>query len=242
MSNYKIIQDISELEYFIDNILPDLGRDECYYISLFARKKYSRELIWSSDKSQLKRLTVSKKSDIINKLRQLEVAEGSYMLSDRIAPQDSLVVYIHANPRSQIKAARDLAKRLMDIIVDDAHGFNVHQEALSSIQKSSGKKHYIDFDFDLENKDEMYNIMDKISEVVNWDACTFVETRGGFHCLVKLDKIEEIYKNSWYKGIQGLGSDVNGDCMIPIPGTCQGGFIPKINNNYFIKDYEPIYE
>lgn len=242
MSNYKIIQNISELEYFIDNILPDLDRDECYYISLFARKKYSRELIWSSDKSQLKRLTVSKKSDIINKLKQLEVAEGSYMLSDRIATQDSLVVYIHVNPRSQVKAARFLAKRLMDLIVDDAHGFNVHQEALSSIQRSSGKKYYIDFDFDLDNKDEMPNIMDKISEVVNWDACTFVETRGGFHCLVRLDKVEEEYKKSWYKGILDLGSDVNGDCMIPIPGTCQGGFIPKINNSHFIKNFEPIYE
>ncbi len=228
--NYKIIQDEQELNNFIDNILPDLSKDECYYISLFARKKYSRELIWSSDKSQLKRLTVSKKSDIIKKLKQLEVVDGCYTLGDRIAPQDSLVVYIHTNPRSQLKAARTLAKKLMDIIVDNASGFNVHQEALSAIQGSPGEKLYVDFDFDLNDKSEIPILIDKIRQCININCCTFVETRGGVHCLVKLREIEPEYKNSWYINISKLGCDVNGDCMIPIPGTCQGGFIPKVLN------------
>jgi hypothetical protein len=226
--NYKIIQDEQELQNFIDNILPDLCRDECYYISLFARKKYARELIWSSDKSQLKRLTVSKKSDIIKKLRQLEVADGCYTLGDRIAPQDSLVVYIHTNPRSQLKAARNLAKKLMDIIVDNASGFNVQQEALSAIQGSASRKHYVDFDFDLNDKSEIPVLIDKIGQCINIDCCTFVETRGGLHCLVKLDDVQFEYRKTWYPNIQKLGCDEDGDCMIPIPGTCQGGFIPKV--------------
>ena len=58
--NYKIITDEAKLKEFID-WLPDLREDECYYIALFCRKKYTDKL--KSDKLQLKRVT-SKKENI----------------------------------------------------------------------------------------------------------------------------------------------------------------------------------
>lgn len=227
MELYRIIQDESELDSFIQNSLPDLGKDECFYVSLFARKKYSPELIWSSDKSQLKRLTCTKET-LKQKLRQLEISVGCYVLGGKPAPQESLVVYIHPNPRSQKQAARILLKKMADLIADNNVGFNVQAEALSAIQKSRGQKPYVDFDFDLTNKDEIKVIMRNVLFCINDSAVTFVETRGGLHVLVKTALIAEKYKKTWYQSIIALGSDVAGDCMLPIPGCCQGGFVPKI--------------
>lgn len=225
--NYKIIEDEQMLIYFVDIILPNLKQDECFYVSLFARKKYCPELIWSNDKTQLKRLTCNK-SNLISKLRQLEIKVGNYSLGDREVPQESLVVYIHPNPRSQTKAAKVLLKKLADLIADNAHGYNVQQEALNAIQKSPGSKYYVDFDFDLKDKSTISKLKNEICEWVNEDAIVFIETRGGFHALIQVAKIEESYKKHWYRGIAALGSDVEGDCMLPIPGCVQGGFIPKI--------------
>ena len=52
-----------------------MREDECYYIALFCRKKYTDKL--KSDKLQLKRVT-SKKENIFNKIKQMECEIGSY--------------------------------------------------------------------------------------------------------------------------------------------------------------------
>lgn len=230
MELYRIIQDESELDSFIQNSLPDLGKDECFYVSLFARKKYSPELIWSSDKSQLKRLTCTKET-LKQKLRQLEISKGCYVLGNKPAPQESLVVYIHPNPRSQKQAARILLKKMADLIADNNSGFNVQAEALSAIQKSRGRRFYVDFDFDLKDKNEIPLIISNVLSFINKEAVTFVETRGGLHVLIKTKLIKDEYKKTWHSNISALGSDVQGDYMLPIPGCCQGGFIPRILNN-----------
>lgn len=224
--NYKIIMDTDALQFFIDNVLKDLKEDECFYCSLFARKKYSPEMIWSNDKTQLKRFTATK-SNLMHKIQQLEIQTGSYILGDRIAPQESLVLYIHPNPRSQKKAATILLKKLADLIGDDAKGYNVHQEALSAIQKATGKRYYIDFDFDID-KSKIPEIRDKISYFVNREAVTLIETRGGLHVLIETSKVTESFVKTFYQNISSLGSDVQGDCMLPVPGCMQGGFVPKI--------------
>ena len=55
--NYKIITDTNKLKEFID-WLPELKDDECYYVMLFARDKYFKELGKPSVK--LKRFTSNK--------------------------------------------------------------------------------------------------------------------------------------------------------------------------------------
>lgn len=220
---YQLIYSEELLKEFL-SLLPEETEDEVYYISLFARKKYCPELIWSNDKTQLRRLT-SKKRDIIKKIKQLEVDYGLYDLNGKIVPQESLVIYINPNPRSQIKATRILMKKLTDIICDNAKGFNVHQEALSALQKSKSKGYFIDFDIDVKDKSTFdINI---VYNYVNRESVTIVETRGGYHCLLKVAKINGEYKKSFYQNLSKF-SDVEGDCFIPIPGTIQGGFEVKI--------------
>lgn len=216
--NYRIIEDEEALSKFI-NWLPNLTDNETFYLSLFARKKYFSQLIKSNDKTQLKRIT-SNKERMIEKIRQLEVKVGSYKLKETVAPQESLVLYIHPNPRNMQKATFRLMRKCTDLIESNAIGFNLQAESLSAIQKSKSKSHFVDFDIDDKDIDlsPMKNILPK-------NAYEILETRGGFHILVKAQIAP---KTKWHQQIMTtFNVDVSGDQMIPVPGCVQGGFVPR---------------
>lgn len=232
MTNYQIITDRTELDKFINTVLPDLREDECYYCCLFARSKYAKNEDGSNkfphiktDKSQLKRFTVNKKEDIYWKLKQLEASMGAYRTKDGDAvPQEALAAYITINPRSQQKALIDLLKQVANIIGSKGVGFNIHQEALSCIQRSKSRTVYVDFDIDTKDVD-----LKRIEDILSIDAYKIVETRGGYHVLVMTDMIKDLKKKMWHYDIRSMFNvDQTGDNMIPIPGTYQGGFTPKI--------------
>lgn len=220
--NYKIIQDETALREFID-WLPELSPTETYYISLLSRKKYDSEV--PSDKLSIKRVTSDKKY-MFRKIKQMEVELGAYTAkADIPISEKSLALYISINPRDLEKAAKNLLIELARKITSPYDGYNPSSLALSETQKSCGTKHYFGFDHDQVDFTETYLQLEK---VINTDCLEFIKTHSGFHTLVKLEKIDDKFKKSWYNEIlKTKGCDVRGaDMMSPVVGCTQGKHIP----------------
>jgi hypothetical protein len=235
--NYEIIKDEYLLREFID-WLPNLTKDETYYVSLLARSKYCKDNEGNnifphiqSDKAQLKRFT-SNKEYLFQKIKQLECELGSYVSKGITITNDALAIYITPNPRSLKRATIGALKQFADLITKDYTGYNPHQEVLSQIQKSKSRTVFMDLDFDDITYEELYR---NIEGKINMEALNFLQTRGGFHILVEIDKIHKEFEKSWYKILTKLPNvDIIGDNMIPIVGCTQGGFIPKFMQKWKI--------
>ena len=241
--NYQIIRDEALLREFID-WLPDLQPQEQYYLTLLGRAKYYKEGNLQGDKNQLKRVTTTKER-MIEKIRQMESAVGSYTFKGEPIPQKALALYISSNPRDFHKASFNLLKELATKLSNSETTFNPHTLALSTIQVSGSRKIHYDIDVDFKSE---YNPLirvgpyeifkEQIEQLINKDCLTLIRTRGGVHCLVALDKIDPKIKNNWYQRISKMGNDhyeitMNGcDNLLPVVGATQGEFVPYFGDSF----------
>lgn len=228
--NYQIVKDEKILLDFI-KWLPELKENERYYLCLFARNKYCKELTHiKSDKAQLKRF-VTDKERMFQKIKQLEIGLGWYQQKHMSVPEEALALYITPNPRNMFKATVNTMVKLAESIRDQNVEMNSHQEALSEIQKAKSRTCYVDFDIDIEEEFHSRSAAAIYSEI-NREAVTWLRTRGGLHALIDPSKVEDSKKNKWYQGILSKveGVDQTGDNMIPVPGCTQGMFIPHFVN------------
>jgi len=222
--NYKIILDREALYSFV-RWLPDLEEGECYYVALFARKKYHESA--KNDKSQCKRLTATDKEWLIRKLEQLEVPLGCYTNKDGTAvANEALALYISVNPRSFARAQRRVLCRLADTIAKGEAWMNPTTIALSEIQKAKSRTCWVDFDFDDVTWEETRGAVETL---LNPGAYQVLNTRSGFHLLVAPHEVHEDYRKTWHQGLTRLpGCDQRGDNLIPVAGCCQGGYVPRL--------------
>lgn len=241
--NYSVINDEQKMKEFID-WLPQTSKSEQYYLCLFARSKYCKDITHiKSDKSQLKRFT-STKDRMFDKIRQLECRVGSYKQykekeEDIPIPQEALALYITPNPRDLWKATFNTVIHLTKCIRDSNVNINPQAEAMSEIQKAKGATRMVDFDLDSAVYSDIITDLELIYKCVNKEAVTLVRTRGGIHVLVDPSLVEKEHRNIWYQGISQMSTvDQTGDMMIPVVGSYQGGFTPhfttleQIKNSY----------
>jgi hypothetical protein len=227
---YKIVKDEKILLDFI-KWLPELNESEKYYLCLFARSKYTKDLDGKnglphikSDKAQLKRF-VSDKERMFQKIKQLEVPLGWYMQKDLVVPQEALAVYITPNPRHLWRATMNSAVKLVECIRDQNVTVDPHQEVLSEIQRTKSRTCWIDFDIDETDEEKMKVNIEEIKGYVNPEAVKWLKTRGGYHVLVNPDLVWPEFKKTFYRNMAKF-ADQTGDNMIPIPGCTQGMFVP----------------
>lgn len=225
--NYQIIKDEKLLREFIE-WLAELNQSETYYVALFARKKYCRDVKdIKSDKVQCKRFT-SSKNDLFNKIRQLECPVGAYVIKGIEIPQEALALYISVNPRDFLPATKNGLVKFAQLITQEYNGYNPHQEIMSEIQKACSRKIWYDLDFDGVDLD---STLKEFEKYINPDCLKVLKTHGGFHVLIELKKIEKQFEKTWYKNITNLaGVDVRGDNLIPVAGCTQGEFVPYFIN------------
>lgn len=224
--NYKIITDESELDSFI-SYLPDLEDNEVFYLCLFGRHKYDPSFPTSKDSGQLNRVIARNKRELKEKIRRMECPIGSYSRDGIMASQECLALYLAPNPRSLLKANKGLIVELATRFANGELEFNPISLATTEVHKAVGRKFFVDFDFD---NVEFKDYKEKIKEILPDPSMYLViETRGGFHLLVILEKIKNL-KNSWYPVIAKLSAcDVRGsEMLVPVPGTIQGGFTPRV--------------
>lgn len=223
--NYSIIRDEQRLRDFIA-WLPELQKHETYYVSLLARAKYCRDKAeLPTDKSQLKRFT-SDKARLVDKIRQLECALGAYRARGQPVPPESLAIYITPNPRNLELAAKNSLVRLAELITRDYNGYNPHQEVLNELHRACSRKVYFDLDFDHVAPED---VLAQADGHINRDCLHVLKTRGGFHLLVELARIDKRFEKTWYPRLTALeGCDVRGDNLVPIPGCTQGEFVPSL--------------
>ncbi len=203
--NYKIIQDEEALNAFID-WLPELRDSESYYITLFARKKYNDiDSNLTADKNQLKRVT-STKDRIIEKIRQMECAVGTYSYKGMAINQNNLALYISPNPRDFRKASLMLAKAIINNIDKPDVIHNPQSLAMNCIQVSHGRKIFFDLDVDFNTEKDsnqcVESFKEEIVKILNPEAVNMVRTNGGIHCLIALDKIHPNYNRTWFQNVE----------------------------------------
>ena len=228
--NYKIIQNEIALREFID-WLPEISNQERLYCSLLARNKYLEDKkAMGTDKIGLKSFLSSKK-DLFNKIWQLEVPFGAYVCNKTMqpVPQEALVVYVTYNPRDIVEATFDTIDLLNKKVRRAFDGYNPKSITLTAFQTSIPKSaNFFDFDFDFCSLEEK---REELESCVNKDALSYIITRGGFHALVNLKKMESKYEKSYVSKIAKIkGCDVKNNTkgMIPVPGTVQSNFCPKL--------------
>lgn len=227
--NYEIIKNEIELQKFID-ILPDTTEEIRMYITLFSRKKYDSTGIIKSDRQQLKRV-LAKKEHIIEKIRQMETAEGTYLYDGKPVPPESLALYITPNPRSLEKANFKMLQEISKNFGNKNFSFNPQSLAMNCVQTSCGVGRWFDIDLDqsVYFTDKKESLLPVIENILGKDNYKLIDTRGGYHILVELEN--ELPK-TWYRDIQSLPLvDImmsGKDSLVPVCGAIQGNYVPKL--------------
>ena len=178
-----------------------------------------------------------------------------------------MVYYFNINPSSTIKAyhmfAKNMAQFSSELLIASLGGKDTNTmmtkmrhgdiEYMNCIQKARGSKHFIDIDFDIDKEKDCYLLDKFINDMTSQNIYFFIiETRGGYHVVLKLSTIPKKFNLYELTHILDCGAKrsndkneivINSNAMIPLPGTYQGGFKVRYFNRegFMRRNHEEMY-
>jgi hypothetical protein len=239
---YDFIPDEAALAEFIGAVVPDLEDEEAFVLLLKARKKYlsaeERERVTIRDSLPFRQEVVNQKENLVRRIKEF-AADGS-LFTDKNGvqiPHHSFCVYLTMNPRSQRRAAVETVKKLTDLI-HNRQRISLVSMVKSEIHRAPSRKIFLDLDIDPEEGDDLDAIIAKVKAILRGSTMYLIKSSTGAHILVKTAEIDPDIKKTFYQEIKVVSDamhgaiDIKGDNMLPLPGTSQGGRVPR-----WIKDF-----
>lgn len=254
----QIIYDESIVRKFIDEVLPKAGDLEQYFVSLSCRKKYltpeDRLLFTSTNAEMFHQQIASTKSGLFSAILKCQTPKEAFQTkSGFIYPMYAMVCYINLFTSSTILALEEfnsiMNRNMMQLVNNSLEGKDcasakkainrAYKTYVDCVQRAKGTSLYVDIDFDI-SKDYKY-IMDKFVQAISAQGVSgfVIETRGGFHVLMKRDTIHYNYNTDIANAVNAYTNDaivrdnvlknweiVNNTkhSMVACPGTLQAGF------------------
>lgn len=219
-----------------------LTKDERNFYSLGQTEMFGREI--AQTKEKLKDYTIRKLEANLYSKRTRNGKE---------IPQKSLVCYMNVNPSGMVKSyfqfQKEMNRQISEITIalqnDKKPNYsfvNIQtRELMNCIQKSTGTKHFIDIDCDTKEPAVTESIILTLNDAnIKY---YIIETRGGYHFLIKKDTIPSKKNGTIIRSfnLQKMCTDaikkskiekvevmINGNAMVPVPGTMQSDFLVKL--------------
>lgn len=273
-----IIASVEELKYFFDEVLKPLGPTEVFFLSLSARNKYLSEE--KRDYYHLGRSEMFAKSIVreyswerfLRTIRRFECHREGYLTQNGLPiPSEALVCYININPSETLKVIREFDRILSEYTFEllntavagkDRENIlnrlnKIDNNLLTAYQKSTGTKHWVDFDMDVDKRWKPFESTRikafLASKDIGDSEAVWIDTKSGYHLLIARDKLkfnpdelvafalEESYRSWLTENVPGGKAlelwesreiIMNKNQMIPLPGTFQGNHIVTVLNKH----------
>jgi hypothetical protein len=241
-----MIVDKNQFDKFIE-ILPDLQKDEVYFVSLSARNKYltqeERDEFSLGRTEMFSREVARDKEGLYYAMKKLRTSlQYKHTNNGKEIPEKAIVVYGNINPSSMVRAyqlfTQEIDKEIGFITAaymnekDTEPNFTevklLNRTLMNCIQKSRSRKYYIDIDLDLYSSIDYTGVIPELTDFLNENKAVWykIKTFSGYHFLIKKDTVP----NTLYKEIELCRNrlsvkeiEFNRNEMIPIPGTLQAG-------------------
>jgi len=233
----KIVGDERMLREFLQ-ILPELQRDEVYFLSLSARNKYltdeERKTFDLGRTEMFSRHTAFDRGGILMAIARMEAdlnvrrtRNGSEI------PAKCLVCYMNIHPSSTLKAYTAFKNQLdshynetfMAVVNDKQPNYEPFLRSrthlMNHIQKSSSRKLFVDIDIDCDNVANLEKAYEHIhSRLVKASIRHhIIHTQGGYHILVDKESMKTADpKFPLYRHVENANDIVSGE--MGIEGSC----------------------
>jgi len=251
-----LIKNREMYDTFIE-LLPELERDEVYFLSLSARNKYltenEREAYSLGKTEMFSRHIAHDKEGIEYAIKKMEAElEVKTTRGGHRIPEKALVVYFNIHPSSMIKAYTSFKQQMNshydEIIKSLMKGTNPHchpflgmcTKLMSHIQKCSSRKEWVDIDIDAPAEETALRYSAAIANALFMHSINNVKikTQGGIHLLVNRNDLNtkpmDVPLHKLIENMHKELKELNGECkfndnaMVPLPGTNQAGKLVEL--------------